>query len=139
MNSDQTDFHTSAQRAGIVGPYLLGPYRVTGRQVAGRLGDVFLAEHNETHQRVSLKIFPASLGGPAYIRALKQPLPHIPMIPTGGVDDRTVGDFFKAGAFAVGAGGSCRRKRGVGFMIWTTCLSNSQRMETPGCYQLPGS
>ncbi|MBC7821105.1 MAG: serine/threonine protein kinase [Planctomycetaceae bacterium] len=61
MNSDQTDFQASVQRAGIVGPYLLGPYRVTGRQVAGRLGDVFLAEHNETHQRVSLKIFPASL------------------------------------------------------------------------------
>jgi len=53
-----------------------------------------------------VKIFPASLGGPGYIRALKQPLPHIPMIPTGGVDERTVGDFFKAGAFAVGAGGA---------------------------------
>ncbi len=61
MKPDQTDFQASAQRAGIIGPYLLGPYRVTGRQVAGRLGDVFIAEHNETHQRVSLKIFPASL------------------------------------------------------------------------------
>ncbi|HEY3324911.1 MAG TPA: bifunctional 4-hydroxy-2-oxoglutarate aldolase/2-dehydro-3-deoxy-phosphogluconate aldolase [Planctomycetota bacterium] len=54
----------------------------------------------------AVKIFPASLGGPAYIRALKAPLPHIPMIPTGGVDERTVGEFFRAGAFAVGAGGA---------------------------------
>ncbi|HYF50310.1 MAG TPA: 2-dehydro-3-deoxyphosphogluconate aldolase, partial [Planctomycetota bacterium] len=30
----------------------------------------------------------------------------IPMMPTGGVDERTVGDFFRAGAFAVGAGGA---------------------------------
>src|SRR5881394_658410 len=32
----------------------------------------------------AVKIFPASLGGPAYIKALRAPLPHIPMIPTGG-------------------------------------------------------
>lgn len=54
----------------------------------------------------AVKIFPASVGGPAYIKALKAPLPNIPMIPTGGVDERTVGDFFRAGAFAVGAGGA---------------------------------
>jgi 2-dehydro-3-deoxyphosphogluconate aldolase/(4S)-4-hydroxy-2-oxoglutarate aldolase len=54
----------------------------------------------------AVKIFPASLGGPGYIKALKAPLPHIPMIPTGGVDERTVADFFRAGAFAVGAGGA---------------------------------
>ena len=54
----------------------------------------------------AVKIFPASLGGPSYIKALKAPLPNIPMIPTGGVDERTVGDFFRAGAFAVGAGGA---------------------------------
>ena len=54
----------------------------------------------------AIKIFPASLGGPAYIRALRAPLPHIPLVPTGGVDERTVGGFFDAGAFAVGAGGA---------------------------------
>ncbi len=54
----------------------------------------------------AVKIFPASLGGPGYIRALKMPLPHVPLVPTGGVDERTVGDFFQAGAFAVGAGGA---------------------------------
>jgi 2-dehydro-3-deoxyphosphogluconate aldolase/(4S)-4-hydroxy-2-oxoglutarate aldolase len=53
-----------------------------------------------------IKIFPASVGGPAYIKALKGPFPKIPMMPTGGVDEKTVGEFFKAGAVAVGAGGS---------------------------------
>lgn len=54
----------------------------------------------------AVKIFPASLGGPSYLKALKAPLPHVPMVPTGGVDAKTVGEFFAAGAFAVGAGGS---------------------------------
>ncbi|MCY3024044.1 MAG: bifunctional 4-hydroxy-2-oxoglutarate aldolase/2-dehydro-3-deoxy-phosphogluconate aldolase [Planctomycetota bacterium] len=54
----------------------------------------------------AVKVFPASVGGPAYIRALRAPLPHIPLVPTGGVDEHTVGDFLRAGAFAVGAGGA---------------------------------
>lgn len=54
----------------------------------------------------AIKIFPASLGGAPYIKSLKAPLPNIPLIPTGGVDERTVGDFFRAGAFAVGVGGA---------------------------------
>lgn len=54
----------------------------------------------------AVKIFPASLGGPQYIKTLRAPYPHIPFMPTGGVDDRTVGEFFRAGAFAVGVGGA---------------------------------
>lgn len=57
-----TDFQASALRAGIPGPYRLGPFRVTGRLLAGRLGNVFRAEHVESNQPVSLKIFPAALG-----------------------------------------------------------------------------
>lgn len=56
-----SDFQAQAVRAGIAGPYLLGPYRVTGRITAGRLGDVYHAEHVEFHQPVSLKVFPATL------------------------------------------------------------------------------
>jgi 2-dehydro-3-deoxyphosphogluconate aldolase/(4S)-4-hydroxy-2-oxoglutarate aldolase len=52
----------------------------------------------------AVKIFPASMGGPAYLKALKGPFPHIPLLPTGGVDEKNVGEFFKAGAFAVGVG-----------------------------------
>jgi 2-dehydro-3-deoxyphosphogluconate aldolase / (4S)-4-hydroxy-2-oxoglutarate aldolase len=53
-----------------------------------------------------VKIFPANaVGGPKYIKALKGPLPHIEMIPTGGVNLETTGEFLKAGACAVAVGG----------------------------------
>ncbi len=53
-----------------------------------------------------VKVFPCSaVGGPAYIKALKAPLPDIPLVPTGGVTLQTVGAFFAAGASAVGVGG----------------------------------
>jgi 2-dehydro-3-deoxyphosphogluconate aldolase / (4S)-4-hydroxy-2-oxoglutarate aldolase len=53
-----------------------------------------------------VKVFPANaMGGPKYIKALKGPLPHIEMIPTGGVNLETAGEFLKAGACAVAVGG----------------------------------
>ena len=53
-----------------------------------------------------VKVFPANaMGGPKYIKALKGPLPHIEMIPTGGVNLETAGEFLKAGASAVAVGG----------------------------------
>ena len=51
-----------------------------------------------------IKIFPGSLAGPAYIKALKGPFPYIPMMPTGGVSAANVADWFAAGVVAVGAG-----------------------------------
>jgi 2-dehydro-3-deoxyphosphogluconate aldolase / (4S)-4-hydroxy-2-oxoglutarate aldolase len=53
----------------------------------------------------AVKIFPCgNMGGPKYIKALKGPFPHIAMIPTGGVNLETVGDFLKAGACAIAVG-----------------------------------
>jgi 2-dehydro-3-deoxyphosphogluconate aldolase/(4S)-4-hydroxy-2-oxoglutarate aldolase len=53
-----------------------------------------------------VKIFPCgNLGGAKYIKALKGPLPQVPMIPTGGVSLETAGDFIRAGADALGVGG----------------------------------
>ena len=51
-----------------------------------------------------IKIFPGSLGGPAYIKALKGPFPYIPMMPTGGVSAGNVAEWFATGVVAVGAG-----------------------------------
>ena len=56
-----TEFQGVAVQAGIPGPYLLGPYKVTEHLTAGRMGDVFRAEHVEFGQPVSLKIFPPAL------------------------------------------------------------------------------
>ncbi|MBL8233070.1 MAG: bifunctional 4-hydroxy-2-oxoglutarate aldolase/2-dehydro-3-deoxy-phosphogluconate aldolase [Bryobacterales bacterium] len=53
-----------------------------------------------------VKVFPANaVGGAKYIKALKGPFPQIEMIPTGGVNLETAGDFLKAGACAVAVGG----------------------------------
>jgi len=53
-----------------------------------------------------VKIFPcASVGGAKYIKALKGPLPNIPMIPTGGVNLDTAAELIEAGAAALGIGG----------------------------------
>jgi len=52
-----------------------------------------------------VKIFPCgNVGGPKYIKALKAPFPQIEMIPTGGVNLETAGEFLKAGACAVAVG-----------------------------------
>lgn len=53
-----------------------------------------------------VKVFPCgNMGGPKYIKALKGPFPQIDMIPTGGVNLETAGEFLKAGAAAVAVGG----------------------------------
>jgi 2-dehydro-3-deoxyphosphogluconate aldolase / (4S)-4-hydroxy-2-oxoglutarate aldolase len=51
-----------------------------------------------------IKIFPAEIGGPRHIRALLAPLPHARLMPTGGVTPQNAGDWFRAGAAAVGIG-----------------------------------
>ncbi|MDP9171518.1 MAG: bifunctional 4-hydroxy-2-oxoglutarate aldolase/2-dehydro-3-deoxy-phosphogluconate aldolase [Acidobacteriota bacterium] len=52
-----------------------------------------------------VKIFPcAQVGGPAYIRALKAPFPHVPLIASGGVNQQTAADFIRAGATGLGIG-----------------------------------
>lgn len=52
-----------------------------------------------------VKLFPGSAVGPAYLKALRGPLPHIPLMPTGGVDENNLGEWLAAGAVAVGMGG----------------------------------
>ena len=52
-----------------------------------------------------VKVFPAqSVGGAAYLRALRGPFPDIPLVPTGGVTLENIAEMFKAGAAAVGVG-----------------------------------
>ena len=58
-----------------------------------------------------VKIFPANVGGPDYIKAVRGPLPQVQMVPTGGVELHNVGDFLKAGAVAFGVGGNLVSKK----------------------------
>ena len=53
-----------------------------------------------------VKVFPGEAFGPKIIKAIKGPLPYAKIMPTGGVDVNNVGEWIKAGAVAVGAGGA---------------------------------
>lgn len=53
-----------------------------------------------------IKLFPGECLGPAFLRAVRGPLPDAPMMPTGGVSVANVGEWIAAGALAVGVGGN---------------------------------
>lgn len=53
-----------------------------------------------------VKLFPADTLGPGYVKALRAPLPHLRIVPTGGVDLKTAPEFLKAGCVALGVGSS---------------------------------
>jgi 2-dehydro-3-deoxyphosphogluconate aldolase / (4S)-4-hydroxy-2-oxoglutarate aldolase len=53
-----------------------------------------------------VKVFPSEVTGPAYLKALHGPLPQVRLMPTGGVNLETAASFLKAGACALGVGGS---------------------------------
>ncbi|UCC65069.1 MAG: bifunctional 4-hydroxy-2-oxoglutarate aldolase/2-dehydro-3-deoxy-phosphogluconate aldolase [Anaerolineae bacterium] len=53
-----------------------------------------------------VKVFPASAGGPGYIKAVLAPLPQVRLVPTGGVNVQNAADYIQAGAAAVAVGGS---------------------------------
>jgi len=64
-----------------------------------------------------IKIYPCGpLGGPNYIRALKLPFPQVPLIATGGVNQRTAGDFILNGATALGIGSELINPEGLPLM-----------------------
>jgi 2-dehydro-3-deoxyphosphogluconate aldolase/(4S)-4-hydroxy-2-oxoglutarate aldolase len=61
-----------------------------------------------------VKVFPAkAMGGAAYLRMVHEPLPQIPLTPTGGVSLETLADYFKAGVPFVGAGGDLVSKKAI--------------------------
>ena len=107
----KTDQAESAKAAGanfLVSP-ICEPALVKSMVASGLLTMAGALTPTEVFQAYSLgtdvvKIFPGSLGGPAYVKALKGPFPYIPMMPTGGVSASNAADWFKAGVVAVGAG-----------------------------------
>ena len=60
-----------------------------------------------------VKVFPATVGGPRYLRDIRGPLPQIRLMPTGGVNVGNTPDFIRAGAVAVAAGTSLVDKKAV--------------------------
>jgi 2-dehydro-3-deoxyphosphogluconate aldolase / (4S)-4-hydroxy-2-oxoglutarate aldolase len=73
-----------------------------------------------------VKVFPASLGGPRYLRDVRGPLPQVKLIPTGGVDAANAGEFIHAGAVAVALGSNLVDARSVANDDWPTITERAQ-------------
>ena len=60
-----------------------------------------------------VKIFPAGNLGPAYLKAIRAPLSHIPFLAVGGINEKNIPDFLKAGAAGFGVGGNLVNKEWI--------------------------
>lgn len=102
-----------ASRAAAAGAdFVVTPAIVPGLPVVAERGLPFLCGALSptevvtavTHGAAAVKLFPASFGGPRYLRALRDPFPDIPFVPVGGVDADAAREYLAAGAVAVGVG-----------------------------------
>jgi 2-dehydro-3-deoxyphosphogluconate aldolase / (4S)-4-hydroxy-2-oxoglutarate aldolase len=110
-----TDAATTQRAVDAGATFIVTPCLVPDVIDAARRADVAVlpgaltpTEVFEAHRRGGdmVKVFPTqSVGGAAYLRALRGPFPKIPLVPTGGVTLDNVRDLFDAGAAAVGVGG----------------------------------
>lgn len=73
-----------------------------------------------------VKVFPASVGGPRYLKDVAGPLPQVKLIPTGGVSVENAGDFIRAGAIAVALGSNLVDAKTVAAGDWETIEQRSQ-------------
>lgn len=60
-----------------------------------------------------IKVFPANIVGPGYFKDVHGPMPHIPLMPTGGINVSNVGSYIKAGAIAAGVGSTLVNTKAV--------------------------
>lgn len=74
----------------------------------------------------AVKVFPARDLGPNYIKDVLAPLPHLRLIPTGGISPSNVGDYVRAGVFAIGAGGSLVDAKAIANDDWGKIRSAAQ-------------
>jgi len=87
-------------------PVMLGAYTPTEAQAAHEAGSDFI------------KIFPADTLGPGYIKSLLAPLPHLKIIPTGGVNLDTMEAYLAAGSAALGTGSALLKKEIIAGENW---------------------
>jgi 2-dehydro-3-deoxyphosphogluconate aldolase/(4S)-4-hydroxy-2-oxoglutarate aldolase len=75
-----------------------------------------------------VKVFPATSVGPGYFKDLKGPLPHVKLMPTGGVSIENVGDWLRAGAVAVGVGSSLLDAKAIAGNRFDVIVENARRI-----------
>lgn len=95
--------------------FLVGPALDTGvARIAGRYQVPYLPGAGTVAEVIAgleagaaiVKVFPGETLGPAFLKAVLGPLPQAPLMPTGGVNLENAGEWIKAGAVALGVGGS---------------------------------
>jgi 2-dehydro-3-deoxyphosphogluconate aldolase/(4S)-4-hydroxy-2-oxoglutarate aldolase len=95
-------------------PIMIGAYTPTEAQAAHDAGADFV------------KLFPAENLGARYIRSLRAPLPHLRIVPTGGLEVANVGEFFKAGCAALGVGSSLISSQILNDSDWPAVTSRAK-------------
>lgn len=76
----------------------------------------------------AVKVFPAGVLGPDYIRQVRAPLPQIPLVPTGGVDAANAPAFIRAGAAAVGVGGALIDRQAIRRGEWAVLTERARQI-----------
>ena len=97
-------------------PVMLGAYTPTEAQLAYEAGSDFV------------KIFPSDTLGPAYVRAIRAPLPHLQIIPTGIAKAGDVSEFIRAGCPAVGVGSLLVSKHTLELEDWETVTERAHEL-----------
>jgi 2-dehydro-3-deoxyphosphogluconate aldolase/(4S)-4-hydroxy-2-oxoglutarate aldolase len=75
----------------------------------------------------AVKLFPASLGGIAHMRALWGPFPGLRVVPTGGITSANANEWLAAGAFALAAGSELCPREAVAAQRWHELTASAER------------
>ena len=75
-----------------------------------------------------VKIFPAGSLGPGYVKALRAPLAHIPMLAVGGISPDNAADFLRAGCVGVGVGGNLTNREWIAAGAWDRIADAARRL-----------
>jgi 2-dehydro-3-deoxyphosphogluconate aldolase / (4S)-4-hydroxy-2-oxoglutarate aldolase len=76
----------------------------------------------------AVKVFPARSVGPSYLKDVREPLPFLRLIPTGGIDQHNVKEYLKNGAFAVGVGGNMVDKQLIAARAWAALTDRAREL-----------
>lgn len=75
-----------------------------------------------------VKVFPADILGMAFFKSVLAPMPHLRLMPTGGVSLQNAGDWIRAGAVAVGVGSALLDKRAIAEEDYATLTENARTL-----------
>jgi 2-dehydro-3-deoxyphosphogluconate aldolase/(4S)-4-hydroxy-2-oxoglutarate aldolase len=73
-----------------------------------------------------VKVFPSTALGPGYFKDVLAPLPHLKLMPTGGVDLKNAGEWIRAGAVCVGAGSNLVSREAIAKKDWQSITANAR-------------